>query len=71
MRRSKITMPDPKSIFTVFCVTPPSMCRMSAKSTFLMIDINYMYKHAHTIGDIIDFELKSASKWAKRWFKCF
>ena len=57
--------------FKLFCITPPSMCRMSAKSTFLMIDINYMYKYSHTIGDIIDCEFKSASKWAKRWFKCF
>ena len=28
-----------------------SECMMSAKSTFLEIDINSMYKHASNIGD--------------------
>ena len=34
-----------------FSITPPSECRMSAKSTFLVIDINYMLKQAPQIGD--------------------
>ena len=33
------------------CVSPPPECRISAKSTFLLIDINSLYKHIHKVGD--------------------
>ena len=38
-------------IFKSFCVTAPSGCRMSVKSTFLLIDMKYMCKHILKIGD--------------------
>ena len=34
-----------------FCVTPPSGCRMSANSTFLVIDMKSMCKHLPEDGD--------------------
>ena len=43
-RRKKLTYP--KSAFKVILrnVAPPSEFRVSAKSTFLVIDMNYMYR---------------------------
>ena len=33
------------------CITPPSKFRISATSTFLVIDIKYIYKHKSMVGD--------------------
>ena len=41
----------PKSILNPFCVTPPSKCRMPAKSTFLVIDMKSLCKHIPMVGD--------------------
>ena len=34
-----------------FCVTPPSKYRISAKSTFFVIDMKFLYKHMSKVGD--------------------
>ena len=37
--------------FKSFSVTPPSGCRRSAKSTFLVIDMKTLYKHIPKVGE--------------------
>ena len=36
---------------TSFCITPPSECRISAKLTFLVIDMKSLYIHMSKVGD--------------------
>ena len=38
-------------LFKLFCVTPPYMNRLSAKSTFMVIDMKSMCKHIIKVGD--------------------
>ena len=38
-------------LLNYFCVTPPSKCTISAKSTFLVIDMKFLYKHTSKVGD--------------------
>ena len=54
-----------------FCVHPPSKCRMSAQSTFLVSGINSLYKHVPKIGDRHWLFFKRTSTWAKRGIICF
>ena len=54
-----------------FCVTPSSECRMSAKSTFLVIDINSMYKHAPQIRDNHWFLIQKYIKMGQKTVNVF
>ena len=50
-----------------FCVPLPSGCRMSAKSTFLVMDMKSKCKHIPKVGDKHWYFIQQCIKWVKNW----
>ena len=55
----------------LFCVTPPFKCRLSAKSIFLVNDINSIYKYTPKVRDKHWLLIQEQIKMGNRGIVCF
>ena len=70
--RNKILLFIKKNQFVrLFCVTPPFKCRLSAKSIFLVNDINSIYKYTPKVRDTHWPLIQKQIKMGNRWIMCF